>query len=135
MFTIAGAHARHDLDMLLPSDPTAPALARASVREFDGTLSSTLVDKLSLVATELVTNALRHAVAVDPAPKLTLEVGNDRVVLTVADDGSLFDRTASSREPSVDGGFGLPLVDSIADRWWIEYKPTTRVVCEFARDR
>lgn len=134
MFTTADAHVLHDLDMLLPSDPSAPALARASVRKFDGTLSSSLVDKLSLVATELVTNALRHAVAVDPAPKLTLEVGTNRVVLAVADDGLLFDPAAASTEPGLDGGFGLPLVDSIADRWWIERKPTTRVVCEFERD-
>jgi hypothetical protein len=57
------------------------------------------------------------------------------VVLAVADDGSLFDPVAGSGEPGVDGGFGLPLVDSIADRWWIEHKPTTRVVCEFERER
>ena len=122
-----------DLVMRLPSDPSAPAHARATVRELGGTLSSSLVERLSLVASELVTNALRHAVAADPAPRLTVALEPDQVVLSVSDQGSLFDPTSRAGEPGPDGGFGLPLVDSIADRWRVESVPTTRVVCEFDR--
>jgi anti-sigma regulatory factor (Ser/Thr protein kinase) len=119
--------------MRLPSDPSAPAVARASVRELAGALSSSLVEKLSLVASELVTNALRHAVAADPAPTLTVELQPRSVVLAVSDDGTLFDPDAHTKPRGDDGGFGLPLVDSIADRWRVEWEPTTRVVCEFDR--
>jgi anti-sigma regulatory factor (Ser/Thr protein kinase) len=124
---------RHDVDLRLPSDPSAAAMARAQVRELSSAVSESLVEKLSLVASELVTNALRHAVATDPAPTIRLRLGADCVVLEVADDGSLFELPAGNVAPGLNGGFGLPLVDSIADRWWIEREPTTRVVCEFSR--
>jgi anti-sigma regulatory factor (Ser/Thr protein kinase) len=124
---------RHDVDLRLPSDPSAAAVARARVRELSSLVSEPLVERLSLVASELVTNALRHAVAADPAPRLRLRLGADCVVLEVADDGCLFERRARNCPPGPDGGFGLPLVDSIADRWWVEHEPTTRVVCEFSR--
>jgi anti-sigma regulatory factor (Ser/Thr protein kinase) len=120
----------------LPSDPSAPAAARAAVRQLNGTLTPMLLEKLGLIASELVTNALRHAVAADPAPTLTLAVAPNRVTIAVSDDGSSFDAVAASRSPGVDGGFGLRLVDSIADRWWIERgsdRDGTRVVCELTR--
>jgi anti-sigma regulatory factor (Ser/Thr protein kinase) len=103
------------------------------VRELDGALSSSLVERLSLVASELVTNALRHAIAADPAPRMTVALEPGRVVLAVSDQGSLFDPGAWGGQGGPDGGFGLPLVDSIADRWRVEIEPNTRVICEFDR--
>jgi two-component sensor histidine kinase len=120
----------------LPSDLSAPAAARAAVRELDGALPPPLLEKLGLIASELVTNALRHAVAADPAPTLSLAVAPSRVTIAVADDGTSFDQQAILRTPGEDGGFGLHLVESMADRWWIERyreRAGTRVVCEFDR--
>jgi anti-sigma regulatory factor (Ser/Thr protein kinase) len=133
MSAITGPNRCSDVEMRLPSDPSAPARARASVRELDGTLSSSLVERLSLVASELVTNALRHAIAADPAPRMTVALEPGRVVLAVSDQGSLFDPGAWGGQGGPDGGFGLPLVDSIADRWRVEIEPNTRVICEFDR--
>lgn len=107
-------------------------MARDQVRTLSGILPEVLVEQLSLVVSELVTNALRHATVADPAPTLRVTVEADRVLVEVIDHGSAFD-VLTGRRPGPDGGFGLPLVDSIADRWWVDQQPTTRVVCEFSR--
>jgi two-component sensor histidine kinase len=117
----------------LPPNTSAPAAARAALRELEGSLPEPLLEKLGLIATELVTNSLRHAVTPDPASTLTLAISPERVTMTVADKGSAFNPDALGREPGTEGGFGLRLVDSIADRWWIERLPEgrgTRVICE-----
>jgi anti-sigma regulatory factor (Ser/Thr protein kinase) len=133
MSVLTGPDRCNDVEMLLPSDPSAPAMARATIRGLNGALSSSMVERVSLVASELVTNALRHAIAADPVPALTIALEPHRVVLSVSDRGSFFDPDVQSRKPGLDGGFGLPLVDSIADRWRVENVPTTRVICEFDR--
>jgi len=117
----------------LPSDPGAPGVARAVVAELAGGLSPLLVERLGLVASELVTNALRHAVAADPAPILTFGVTSKCATLAVHDSGQIFDFDALSAEPSGAGGWGLTLVDSLVDRWRIELGGGTLVVCEFDR--
>jgi anti-sigma regulatory factor (Ser/Thr protein kinase) len=47
----------------LPSDPSAAAVARASVRDLADVVSVPVAERLSLGLSELVTNALPHAVA------------------------------------------------------------------------
>ncbi|HWK18074.1 MAG TPA: ATP-binding protein [Solirubrobacteraceae bacterium] len=68
-----------------------------------------------------------------PSPTLTLtiELGPDRVHVAVSDRGADIGPIAKRGEAGADGGFGLQLVDRMADRWWIERDPGTRVVCEF----
>jgi anti-sigma regulatory factor (Ser/Thr protein kinase) len=117
----------------LPSDPAAPAAARTAVAEFAGDLPQPIVERLTLVASELVTNAVRHAVAVDPSPILTLGVTPDCATLSVHDSGSSFDVDALNVQPGRAGGWGLMLVDSLVDRWRIELSHGTRVVCEIDR--
>jgi anti-sigma regulatory factor (Ser/Thr protein kinase) len=55
------------------------------------------------------------------------------VRFAVRDDGSGFDVPQSHRrgDPQI-GGWGLYLVDAIADRWGVEHEPTT-VWLEVAR--
>jgi len=92
-----------------------------------------MLARLSLVASELVTNALRHCSATDPAATMTLVLAADRVTLTVADAGDGFD--PAHRPPSDDpsGGWGLHVLDAIADRWWVERDGGTKVICEIDR--
>jgi anti-sigma regulatory factor (Ser/Thr protein kinase) len=117
----------------LPSDPGAPAAARNAVEDLGGELPPAMREKLSLVASELVTNAIRHAVVADPAPTLTLDVKPSRVTLAVQDRGTIFDLEGLLAEPGAAGGWGLRLVDSLVDRWHVERHDGTRVVCEIDR--
>jgi anti-sigma regulatory factor (Ser/Thr protein kinase) len=120
------------LDMTLPADARAPAVARAAVRTLAGRLPPTLLEDLVLVASELATNALRHAPLTEP-PTVSVWLSADRAVLTVSSAvGPHFDRDSLQRAPGPEGGFGLRVVETLADRWWVERDGTTRVVCEFA---
>ncbi|HWF71761.1 MAG TPA: ATP-binding protein [Solirubrobacteraceae bacterium] len=120
-------------ELRLPDDVSAPALARHTVQDLLGSLPAPLRAQLSLVASELVTNVLRHCAATDPAATLTVAVAPDRVTLTVADAGAGFDpeNLPGSDDPA--GGWGLQVLDAIADRWRVERDGRTRVICEIDR--
>jgi anti-sigma regulatory factor (Ser/Thr protein kinase) len=100
----------------------APATARELIAGAFGdvTREETLRDAL-LLATELVTNAVRHA-HVDEAGAIELSAlaGHGRLRVTVTDPGGM--GTPEMQELSVDvpGGMGLFLVDQISDRWAVE---------------
>lgn len=128
---MSGDHAHTELR--LPPDVTAPALARRTVTDLLGSLPAPLLAQLQLVASELVTNVLRHCDATDPVPTLIVALAPERVTLTVTDPGSGFD--ANDRPPSGDpaGGWGLRVLDAVADRWWVERAGGTRVICEIDR--
>jgi len=129
--TAAGDLARAELR--LPADVTAPALARQTVHDLLGSLPAPLRAQLSLIASELVTNVLRHCSASDPAATLTIAVSGDRITLTVADAGPGFDSAKRPLSTDPAGGWGLRVLDAIADRWWVERDGRTRVICEIDR--
>ncbi|MFG3320898.1 ATP-binding protein [Streptomyces sp. NPDC048171] len=69
-------------------------------------LADTFLDAARLVASELVTNALRHA----PGPcRLTLTLVDDRVEIAVSDTGDAFP-TFLPRDPLRVGRHGLEIV-------------------------
>ncbi len=119
-------------ELRLPPDVSAPGLARHTVHDLLDTLPPPLRAQLSLVASELVTNVLRHCSDADPAATLTLALAPDRVTLTVTDAGSGFDPREVPVSDAV-GGWGLRVLDAIADRWWVERDGSTKVICEINR--
>jgi anti-sigma regulatory factor (Ser/Thr protein kinase) len=132
---VSSTHTTSDLaraELRLPPDVSAPAFARRTVHDLLAALPDPLCAQLSLVASELVTNVLRHCSATDAEATLTLALAPDRVTLAVTDAGSGFDpderRTATGA-----GGWGLQVLDAIADRWWVECNGRTTVTCEIDR--
>ena len=117
----------------LPPDVTAPAFARRTVNDLLGSLPAAQLAGLSLVASELVTNVLRHCAQTEPVATLTLALAHDRITLTVTDDGSGFDPDEPPVSDDPAGGWGLRVLDAIADRWWVERDETTRVICQIDR--
>ena len=93
--------ARHDVE---------DALAAAEVE------SQTSGD-LMLLVSELVTNAVRHARS--DRFEVRLEVRPDKLRLELHDEGGGFEPNIA---PSDDGsgGYGLYIVDRLADRWGVE---------------
>lgn len=120
-------------ELRLPPDVSAPALARRAVNDLLGSLPSPLLAQLSLVASELVTNVLRHCTAEDQAATLTLALAPERVMLMVADAGSGFDPFDRPQSDDPTGGWGLQVLDAVADRWWVERDGATKVICEIDR--
>ena len=78
--------------------------------------------KVSLLLTELVTNAVRHGGARNGEPlTVTLERWPWLLRVSVSDPGPVFQwRPPDPRRPPEEGGYGLVLVDRMARRWGIE---------------
>jgi anti-sigma regulatory factor (Ser/Thr protein kinase) len=112
-----------------PLRPEAPSRARAVVGEALVSLSAKVREDATLLVSELITNAVRHAPASSDRPEVELRIRNerDRIRIVVADPGVGF--VPSPRSPAVvDGsGWGLYLVDRIADRWGVFTDEQTEV--------
>jgi anti-sigma regulatory factor (Ser/Thr protein kinase) len=118
------------LRVSLQRDPQAPSLARAAVADFTekSKLAAAELDKLTLLVSELVSNAVLHSDA-PPASGILLcarLLGRGAVRVEVIDCGSGF--TAAPRDPSrLAGGYGLFLVAKEAHRWGVDREGGTRV--------
>jgi anti-sigma regulatory factor (Ser/Thr protein kinase) len=98
--------------------------ARQAVRALNGAVPASVRDDVLLLVTELVTNAVRHGCA---GRDRSLDVMLDRrpqfVRVEVVDPGTGF-APAPSPVRGESGGWGLILVDRIADRWGVSPAPS-----------
>jgi anti-sigma regulatory factor (Ser/Thr protein kinase) len=117
-----------------PSDSQAPFAARRAIGTSDAIPSSRLEDVMLLVS-ELVTNAVTYAP--EPAGRVTLRIvrDDDRIRIEVQGGGTIpmAPALASRRQGGV-GGFGLRLVDLLADRWGATANPRTLIWFEMHLD-
>jgi len=116
---------------VLEPAPTAPGHARQSLMSLSRTVSPEQLDELRLVVSELVTNSVLHAgLGERDSITLSVEVLSDSVRVEVVDGGHGFDEV--SEHPLGGLGWGLPIVDQLADRWGAECTSETKVWAEFA---
>jgi anti-sigma regulatory factor (Ser/Thr protein kinase) len=111
-----------DLDITVPAAPTAAGEARRALA------ACSLVDSerepaLLLLASELVTNSVRHA-GLSEEERIRLRASCDDACARVeVCDAGRSGRVPGRREPGPDalepGGLGLVLVDQMADRWGV----------------
>lgn len=101
--------------------PEAASEARALVTaELGRSVAQKVVDDATLLVSELVSNAVRHAPkGATPGVELRLKLEGGRIRVVVSDPGAGF--VATPRLPTAaDGaGWGLYLVDRLADRWGV----------------
>jgi anti-sigma regulatory factor (Ser/Thr protein kinase) len=101
--------------------PDAASRARAVVDdELGRAVPPKILEDATLLVSELVTNAVRHTPRAGvPEVELRLKVDPQRVRVFVSDPGAGF--VAEPRLPTApeSSGWGLYLVDRIADRWGI----------------
>jgi anti-sigma regulatory factor (Ser/Thr protein kinase) len=101
--------------------PEAASQARAVVdRELRPEVPNKVVEDATLLVSELVTNAVRHALRTG-IPEVELRIGNEpgRIRVVVSDPGDGFDVRPRLPTASEGSGWGLYLVDRIADRWGV----------------
>jgi anti-sigma regulatory factor (Ser/Thr protein kinase) len=118
-----------DLSLNLPPAPTAPGLARAAAkRHLAGKLSPERLSELSLVISELVSNALEHG-----RGQVVMRLGVDEGIVhgEVIDQGGGFEHEIRERGPEEISGRGLFLVEALTNRWGI-HEGTTHVWFELA---
>jgi anti-sigma regulatory factor (Ser/Thr protein kinase) len=110
------------LRMPLGSDTRAPSTARHALATLRAELGEARYKVCELLVSELVTNTVRHTPGARSiaASDMRVRMYADRVRVEVRDDGPGF--TASDREVDRDpgSGWGLFLVDELADEWGIE---------------
>ncbi len=120
------------LNMEIAGGPEAAAHARRAISGLRADLEPSLRETLYLLVTELVANSVRHAKA--DAVTLSVTVGPRAVRTEVTDPGPGFDpaQTGSPREDH--SGWGLFLVERLAERWGVARAGSvTRVWFELPR--
>src|SRR3954447_26624264 len=109
---------RPTTDILLAFAPIPDAVraARHALRERG--LSPDLDHTVSLLTSEIVGNAVRHAGPLNPSERIIFHarLSEELVRVEVADHGIGFDPEVRHDAP----GFGLRLVDKLASRWGVE---------------
>jgi anti-sigma regulatory factor (Ser/Thr protein kinase) len=109
--------------------PEACYEARRAILAADGAVPAAARDDILLLLSELVTNAIRHG-EVGPDRSLGVELKSwpQRVRVAVVHPGNGFRHEPVPPPTCVGSGWGLVLVDRIADRWGIDGgKGSTRV--------
>jgi anti-sigma regulatory factor (Ser/Thr protein kinase) len=100
-------------------EPTAPARARRIIaEELASRLSDRVVDDVKLMVSELVTSGIVHGAGGNDAPLVLDLCLNRNVRCGVLDHGP--DLAARVEHG---GGWGLRLIEQLADRWGMERSP------------
>jgi anti-sigma regulatory factor (Ser/Thr protein kinase) len=106
------------LHLDIPSDADAPGRARRAVESFAGSLGAETAADAKLLVTELITNSVKYAGSSDISLALRSdEPGHLRV--EVADHGGGFAPAPRDRPATAAGGWGLHLVQTLADGWGV----------------
>ncbi len=113
-------------DLTLPAVPRGVPLSRQLVREICYLLDlGEVADVAELLASEVVTNAVRHAHT--DCLRVVVQVSGTELKVTVADNDS---RPPVLRRPAANslGGRGLHLLDSLAEDWGVTEWPEGKAV-------
>jgi anti-sigma regulatory factor (Ser/Thr protein kinase) len=126
------------LEVRLPVAPEAPSLARAALDDIAGDVAPGTLQDARLLASELVTNSVRHA-GLTNSDVITFRVAQrDHCVrIEVENAGTAFEVPDREQwgEP-VGTGWGLHLVARVADRWGVDGDTQTHTIVWFElRDR
>jgi anti-sigma regulatory factor (Ser/Thr protein kinase) len=117
------------LEATLRVGPAAPATARAALtRWLSGHVPIEVLDDARLLASELVTNSLRHPeIPRDASLRLAVQLREGALRVEVRDPGTSGVVAPREADREYGGGFGLQLVDKIATRWGINRTGGTQV--------
>ncbi len=119
---------RSDMSFELAGGPYAVTAARLALSDLDSQLEASIAFDVRLLVSELVTNSVKHAgVSEDDSIMLEVDIREDSVVhVEVRDHGPGFERPSASPPDDADEGWGLFLVEQLADKWDVE--PDRRAV-------
>jgi anti-sigma regulatory factor (Ser/Thr protein kinase) len=122
------------LHMRLKPGPQAVGEGRHALDRLEGSIEADQLSELRLLITELLTNSVRHGTTETDWITLDVEIYANAVRVVVTDPGPGFELHDKPR-PHSDrpGGWGLCLVDHLADRWGVESGNETSVWFEVER--
>ena len=120
------------ISLRLRGGPEAAARARRALSKLRADIDPPLMETLRLLVTELVSNSVRHARA--DTVILKVLVGRTVVLTEVTDEGPGFDPADAGKPGTDDSGWGLFLVERLAQRWGVtQQADATKVWFELRR--
>ena len=118
----------------LSGEVDAVPTARRAIQELAPLLGVELLENVSLLVSELVTNSIRYAhTPTEAAVELRATVYPDRVRVEVADHGPGFEPQPRGPDQESRSGLGLYLVDQLSDRWGVSRTDGTAAWFEIDR--
>jgi diguanylate cyclase (GGDEF)-like protein/PAS domain S-box-containing protein len=121
--------------LTLGSNDDAPGHARAALASLGGQTDEDVLERAVLLISELVTNSVKHADTAEIRVAIWPTAGSIAVVVT--DDGPGFVPVAQPGTISdQEGGFGLPLLDTLSETWgsgsdgeaWVWFEVSPRII-------
>jgi anti-sigma regulatory factor (Ser/Thr protein kinase) len=104
----------------LAGGPYAATAARLALDNLDAELDPVLAQDLRLLVTEAVKNSVQHAgVGPEESIGLKIVVQAELIRIEVSDDGPGFEPDASRPTEDEVTGWGLFLIDQLAERWGV----------------
>lgn len=123
-----------DVRIILPPTRDSPSAARDAMSRFEGEVDDGTMESLRLIVSELVTNSFRHAsLRRDQHVEVRAALRDGVLRLEVEDPGSGF-AAPDEPVPQAESGWGLYLVDHVADRWGVNRGGVTEVWAELDVD-
>jgi len=124
-----------ELSLRCHASPEVASVARRVLSALESHLAPGLMNDLRLLASELVTNSIRHAAnGSAEAVGMEVSISNEVVRLEVSDPGTGFEDATPRPAADKASGWGLYLVDQLADRWGVIREHGTRVWFEIDRN-
>ena len=111
------------ISLTLPRSFDAAGLARTAIAPLGAGLPPDRLADLNLLVSELINNAVVHG---SGRIELQLERREDAVWAQVSDEGPGFDAALDAVKHQRAGGWGLQLLDALAERWGMA-ESSTRV--------
>ncbi|HEU0023634.1 MAG TPA: ATP-binding protein [Thermoleophilaceae bacterium] len=114
----------------VPGGRAAATVARHSARSAGADFPAVEDDRVALLVSELVTNAVQHGGADErTGVRVRVSSSTERLRVEVEDPGRNGDAPVERVTP--EGGWGLLLVDGLADRWGLDRQPAGGSVAWF----
>ncbi len=102
----------------LTARPEAASVARGLLQTLGNDLHHDVVERAQLLVTEVVTNSVVHGSTKEPI-RVSMEAGPETLHVRVSDCGPSFEPEVHLPDGGSESGWGLFLVDALADRWGV----------------
>jgi anti-sigma regulatory factor (Ser/Thr protein kinase) len=110
----------------LAGGPYAVTAARLALSDLDSHVDASIAFDVRLLVSELVTNSVKHAnVSEDDSIYLDVKIQEQVVRVEVRDPGPGFEPPAVAPPDDADEGWGLFLVEQLADEWGVDRERQT----------
>jgi anti-sigma regulatory factor (Ser/Thr protein kinase) len=119
------------VDETIECSSRAPAIARRAVEELSADLEAGVLRDAQLLVSEVVTNSIKHSGSSDPI-HLRVWARPGGLKIEVADGGFGFEPAAPANPGDGEGGRGLLILETLADRWGTSRDARARVWFELS---